>query len=366
MTKEATFAYPDGYMDRVGSRGRIVSWAPQQKVLAHPSIACFMSHCGWNSTLEGITNGIPFLCWPYFCDQYCNESYICDIWKTGLRNLKPEARLPHYGHEEHLDLYDEVLRFNSEAFDAPGTSMEQMYNTVPNKVSERKLFMQNLSTNNDNLKDKVETQRPHEHDVVTSASRKPKSKKKTSDDTVLPTEPDESERQDAAVERFCEVLEDMCGKAEISMDDREEGEAEVLVLHVGNIRTLVKEVMSIRANNFLHLVPVVHLERMLKILDHQIHSAEGLSITQSENSISDVVSAITVALESIHAAIGIMAYSGMPKQIYKEEIIERIVEFSRRQIADVMSACDPNYRSTLGSRKDNMPQSLTLGIYEDN
>lgn len=75
----------------------------------------------------------------------------------------------------------------------------------------------------------------------------------------------------------------MCGKAEISVDDREEGEAEWLVLHVSYIRTLVKEVMSIRANNYLHLVPVVHLERTLRILDHQIHSAEGLSITQTEN-----------------------------------------------------------------------------------
>ncbi|KAJ0830487.1 putative UDP-glucuronosyl/UDP-glucosyltransferase [Helianthus annuus] len=85
LTKEAETAFPDGYMDRVGSRGRIVSWAPQQKVLAHPSLACFMTHCGWNSILEGVTNGLPFLCWPYFGDQFYNETYICDIWKTGLR-----------------------------------------------------------------------------------------------------------------------------------------------------------------------------------------------------------------------------------------------------------------------------------------
>ncbi|XP_076939004.1 UDP-glycosyltransferase 83A1-like [Bidens hawaiensis] len=91
MTKETTTEYPDGFMERVGSRGRIVSWAPQQKVLAHPSVACFMSHCGWNSTLEGTTNGVPFLCWPYFADQYHNESYICDIWKTGLRLESDES-----------------------------------------------------------------------------------------------------------------------------------------------------------------------------------------------------------------------------------------------------------------------------------
>lgn len=76
--------YSDGFEVRVGNRKRkMVSWAPQQEVLAHPSIACFLSHCGWNSTLEGLSNGVPFLCWPYFADQFLNQSYICDIWRTG-------------------------------------------------------------------------------------------------------------------------------------------------------------------------------------------------------------------------------------------------------------------------------------------
>nr|XP_004306080.2 PREDICTED: UDP-glycosyltransferase 83A1-like [Fragaria vesca subsp. vesca] len=86
-----TTPYPEGYKERVGSKGLIVGWVPQQKVLAHPSIACFLSHCGWNSTLEGVSNGVPFLCWPYFADQFLNESYICDIWKVGLRLDKNES-----------------------------------------------------------------------------------------------------------------------------------------------------------------------------------------------------------------------------------------------------------------------------------
>ncbi|MFS8017152.1 putative UDP-glucuronosyl/UDP-glucosyltransferase [Helianthus anomalus] len=91
LTNESTTAaFLEGFMDQIGSRGRIVSWAPQQKVLAHPSVACFMSHCGWNSTLEGVTNGLPFLCWPYFTDQFYNETYICDVWKAGLGFKKDE------------------------------------------------------------------------------------------------------------------------------------------------------------------------------------------------------------------------------------------------------------------------------------
>ncbi|PIA63036.1 hypothetical protein AQUCO_00200812v1 [Aquilegia coerulea] len=84
LTGDHTDVYPDGFEERVRSRGRMVGWAPQREVLAHPSVACFLTHCGWNSTMEGLTVGVPLLCWPYFADQMLNKSYICDIWKIGL------------------------------------------------------------------------------------------------------------------------------------------------------------------------------------------------------------------------------------------------------------------------------------------
>jgi UDP:flavonoid glycosyltransferase YjiC (YdhE family) len=49
-----------------------------------------VSHCGWNSTTEGVRNGVPILCWPYFADQFANRSYICDIWMTGLAVTRGE------------------------------------------------------------------------------------------------------------------------------------------------------------------------------------------------------------------------------------------------------------------------------------
>lgn len=85
ITEQTEEAYPNGFMARVADRGRMVGWAPQQQVLSHPAIACFVSHCGWNSTMEGVCNGLPFLCWPYFADQMFNENYVCDVWRIGLR-----------------------------------------------------------------------------------------------------------------------------------------------------------------------------------------------------------------------------------------------------------------------------------------
>ncbi|KAK2420043.1 UDP-glycosyltransferase 83A1 [Trifolium repens] len=91
-----------------GYKGKIVKWAPQQKVLNHPSIACFISHCGWNSTLEGLSNGVPFLCWPYFADQFYDKTYICDELKVGLGFDKDENGLVLT--EEIKNKVDQLLR----------------------------------------------------------------------------------------------------------------------------------------------------------------------------------------------------------------------------------------------------------------
>ncbi|KAF7129268.1 hypothetical protein RHSIM_Rhsim10G0043300 [Rhododendron simsii] len=106
-TKEASDAYLTEFKERVATRGRMIGWAPQDKVLGHPSVACFLSHCGWNSTIEGISNGIPFLCWPYFADQFFNQSYICDVWKVGLGFKKDEGGI--IRREEIKDKVEQLL-----------------------------------------------------------------------------------------------------------------------------------------------------------------------------------------------------------------------------------------------------------------
>ncbi|GLJ48685.1 hypothetical protein SUGI_1026890 [Cryptomeria japonica] len=75
---------PADFLERVRDRGYIVSWASQLEVLSHPSVACFVTHCGWNSVQESITMGVPMLCWPYIADQFLNSMYVVDVWKLGL------------------------------------------------------------------------------------------------------------------------------------------------------------------------------------------------------------------------------------------------------------------------------------------
>lgn len=76
---------PDGFLKETKERGLIVPWCSQLKVLNHPSIGGFLSHCGWNSILESISLGIPLLGFPLGNDQYTNCKLLADERKIGLR-----------------------------------------------------------------------------------------------------------------------------------------------------------------------------------------------------------------------------------------------------------------------------------------
>ncbi|KAF8041867.1 hypothetical protein BT93_A0458 [Corymbia citriodora subsp. variegata] len=63
---------PEGFLDRTAGIGRVIGWAPQVAILGHPAIGGFVSHCGWNSTLETIWFGVPVAAWPQYAEQQLN------------------------------------------------------------------------------------------------------------------------------------------------------------------------------------------------------------------------------------------------------------------------------------------------------
>ncbi|CAN6204223.1 unnamed protein product [Urochloa humidicola] len=72
-------------------KGLVVPWCDQLKVLSHPSVGGFLSHCGWNSTLEAVFAGVPVLAFPVAWDQLVNARLVSDEWKIGI-NLREQRR----------------------------------------------------------------------------------------------------------------------------------------------------------------------------------------------------------------------------------------------------------------------------------
>ncbi|OEL27675.1 Anthocyanidin 5,3-O-glucosyltransferase [Dichanthelium oligosanthes] len=76
---------PDGFSGRTRGRGLVVkSWAPQMEVLHHRGTGAFVTHCGWNSTLEGVMAGVPLLCRPQYAEQRLNKVFIVEEMKVGV------------------------------------------------------------------------------------------------------------------------------------------------------------------------------------------------------------------------------------------------------------------------------------------
>lgn len=81
---------PEGFLTRTREIGLVVPvWAPQVDILSHPSIGGFFSHCGWNSTLESIINGVPMIVWPLYAEQRMNATLLSDELGVAVRSKVP-------------------------------------------------------------------------------------------------------------------------------------------------------------------------------------------------------------------------------------------------------------------------------------
>ncbi|KAI8572723.1 hypothetical protein RHMOL_Rhmol01G0221700 [Rhododendron molle] len=77
---------PNEFLDRTKGFGLVVpSWAPQVQILSHGSTGGFLTHCGWNSTLESVVNGVPLIAWPLYAEQNMNVVILTEDLKVAVR-----------------------------------------------------------------------------------------------------------------------------------------------------------------------------------------------------------------------------------------------------------------------------------------
>ncbi|XXG57044.1 hypothetical protein AAC387_Pa03g4299 [Persea americana] len=82
---EIEMRLPKGFLEETTWRGMVVKWCPQERVLSHPSVACFLTHCGWNSSMESLCYGVPVISFPRWSDQVTNAKFLEEVHGVGFR-----------------------------------------------------------------------------------------------------------------------------------------------------------------------------------------------------------------------------------------------------------------------------------------
>ncbi|PRQ58400.1 putative anthocyanidin 3-O-glucosyltransferase [Rosa chinensis] len=63
-------------------------------ILDPPLVGGFLSHCGWNSSLESTLNGVPMIAWPLYAEQKMIATFFVEELKVAIRpKVLPAKRI---------------------------------------------------------------------------------------------------------------------------------------------------------------------------------------------------------------------------------------------------------------------------------
>ncbi|KAJ7981783.1 UDP-glycosyltransferase [Quillaja saponaria] len=72
-------ALPEGFEERVKGRGVVYGgWVKQPLILKHPSVGCFVSHCGFGSMWESLMSDCQIVLVPLLWDQILNTRQLAE------------------------------------------------------------------------------------------------------------------------------------------------------------------------------------------------------------------------------------------------------------------------------------------------
>nr|GME10364.1 anthocyanidin 3-O-glucosyltransferase 2-like [Ipomoea batatas] len=128
---------PEGFLERTKSIGKVIGWAPQSLVLAHPAVGGFVSHCGWNSVLESIWFGVPMATWPMTVDQQGNAFQL--VKEIGMAvDIKMDYRTDSRGLKTNIPIVPEIVSAKDIEIGITSLMQNSTTNSVRTKAKEVK------------------------------------------------------------------------------------------------------------------------------------------------------------------------------------------------------------------------------------
>ncbi|XP_008789832.2 UDP-glycosyltransferase 71K1-like [Phoenix dactylifera] len=125
---------PEGFLERTGGRGLVwPTWVPQKEILAHEAVGGFVTHCGWNSTLESLWFGVPMLGWPLYAEQHMNAFEMERMLGVAVQ-LKVDRRGGGYVGAEELERGVRCLMGDSEEGRKVRAKVEEIRLAIKNAI----------------------------------------------------------------------------------------------------------------------------------------------------------------------------------------------------------------------------------------
>ncbi|AED96436.1 flavonol 3-O-glucosyltransferase-like protein [Arabidopsis thaliana] len=85
-------ALPEGFEERVKNHGVVWGeWVQQPLILAHPSVGCFVTHCGFGSMWESLVSDCQIVLLPYLCDQILNTRLMSEELEVSVEVKREET-----------------------------------------------------------------------------------------------------------------------------------------------------------------------------------------------------------------------------------------------------------------------------------
>ncbi|KAG1347410.1 anthocyanidin 3-O-glucosyltransferase 2 [Cocos nucifera] len=125
---------PEGFLERTREKGLVwPTWVPQKEILAHEAVGGFVTHCGWNSTLESLWFGVPMLGWPLYAEQHLNAFEMERMIGVGVQ-LKVDRKGGGFVGAEELEKGVRCLMGDSEEGKKVRAKAEEMRMAIKNAM----------------------------------------------------------------------------------------------------------------------------------------------------------------------------------------------------------------------------------------